>query len=700
MASSDNKFFTSSLKSTSAPITDLQEPFSELVMGASSPLASPFSGKLFTGGVPSSVISDSGCTFGPSFVAVSRVELLCGGYIGSGARFCCKNKSDCQVQSHGRKKYNDIKPGIYLKSQGEDAFTSPFTPASSLGANALDFLLKLSLSSPQAARVKLDLINQHDGVIQTSEDLQQLFNSNPDAGMFTPRKRKCERLDLKVKLDSALGVVDEEEPGEEAPGQNFATYMKDLTKTVEESHADLTSVWDDVHEIKSQVGIPSSSCAPSLWAAHLENKSDIEDLNKTIAKKADVSMVSQIPTLESYLSTLERKVLSLENDVSKAFDNVKREFSILNSSSQLSSGFPNVGATLTPDPNLIKRLETIEKLMTALANGDLKNQASVRVGRFHFQSMEEVGAWADKHLPPHYPFGPFIDIYSFLERVKSSRDIGDILNAVSDMDTRKKANLSADEATIVEAFQHPLPRCFRGSSSSSGSSIGSWLPGIKNKVAWENKSGTQGVKIAIEDNLEGIRSRIDGIIEQRLGRDYSTGKSYDEAAGLAREMLSETVTFLKSLNSFITTTYKNLIDAGYPDDAAWGLVVTKLVYRFFATDCYHDKRGIATELFDSVNHRAMCIGSLWATFSTHQVMRDYLRLSFENHPSISAEYTRFLVAHAGVSKVEKAMKGVDALTTLVASLEKKIETAEKKATTASSKADEAVKLAKKAKRDE
>ena len=81
-------------------------------------------------------------------------------------------------------------------------------------------------------------------------------------------------------------------------------------------------------------------------------------------------------------------------------------------------------------------------------------------------------------------------------------------------------------------------------------------------------------------------------------------------------------------------------------------------------------------------------------------MRNYLKLSFENHPSISAEYTRFLVAHAGVAKVEKAMKGVDSLNSLVASLERKIETAEKKATTASSKADEAMKVAKKAKREE
>ena len=88
---------------------------------------------------------------------------------------------------------------------------------------------------------------------------------------------------------------------------------------------------------------------------------------------------------------------------------------------------------------------------------------------------------------------------------------------------------------------------------------------------------------------------------------------------------------------------------------------------------------------------------LWSTFATHQVMRNYLKMNFEDHPS---KYTRYLVANASVAKVDRAIKSVEMLTTLMATLEKKLDTADKKATTASSKADEALRAAKRSKKEE
>ena len=123
------------------------------------------------------------------------------------------------------------------------------------------------------------------------------------------------------------------------------------------------------------------------------------------------------------------------------------------------------------------------------------------------------------------------------------------------------------------------------------------MPALKTMEAWENKSCTRGIKLAIRDNLEGTRFRIDTVITQRL-------QNQQEAADLARVLLSDTVTFITSLSAFISTTHLNLTTVGYPDDDAWNLV-SKLVYRLFATDCYHDKRGVATEMLNSENHRSM-----------------------------------------------------------------------------------------------
>jgi len=117
----------------------------------------------------------------------------------------------------------------------------------------------------------------------------------------------------------------------------------------------------------------------------------------------------------------------------------------------------------------------------------------------------------------------------------------------------------------------------------------------------------------------------------------------------------------------------------------------------FATDCYHDKRGIASELLDSDDHRSMAVGILWATFATHNIMQEYLKFGFADHPSVSGEYTRFLVANAGIAKISTAEKTIAKLQTLVTGLEKRLEMAEKRATTASSKADEALRVANKKK---
>ena len=100
-------------------------------------------------------------------------------------------------------------------------------------------------------------------------------------------------------------------------------------------------------------------------------------------------------------------------------------------------------------------------------------------------------------------------------------------------------------------------------------------------------------------------------------------------------------------------------------------------------------------MLDASDHRAMSIGILWATFATHAIMREYLKYSFSDHPSIGGEYTRFLVANAGIAKLSKAENTIHKLVGLVNTLEKKLDVLEKKATTASSRADEALKLAKK-----
>jgi len=683
---------TASMSKSLGRVQEMQSSFfrrlSSEAPSPSAPAATMSTGKL-PGGEP-----EAGSTSGNSFVCIRDPGVICGGLIGAGAKFCIKAKVDCAVVKHDKAPFEDLIPGIYLRGGGLDAYCSPCLPTSRLSQSAAELFIQAEFEDVTTARQKLDQVDASTVAFWNDAEVIELLNAKKPPRFATPAKKPTRNLNLRSKFDNTLQVVDEEEDSNkfkiEGTSVNFKPvrdFLGDLASTVEENQQDLDRLQDQVFESSSQIGIAPRNAPPTLWVAHMEAKGEIQDLQEEVKRKADVDLEKQILNFEGRLDSIQRETKRLRDDAQTSFNEVAFEF-------EKTRAVQNINGTgISPETQIHleemhKRLDALGSITDALSQDDSRNQFSVRIGKYRFQSMEEVGAWADKCLPSSFCFGPFVDAYSFLERVKSARDVSELGNIIGDMDTRRKSSVSADESIVIQAFQHPLPHCFRGSSSSS-TNINSWLPGLKTKAAWENENSTRGTKIAIRDNMEGIRSRVEKLIQQRL-------HNHAEAQALARECLSDTMTFITSLCHFISNTFLTLTTAGYPDDDAWTLV-SKLIYRMFATDCYHDKRGIATELLDSDNHRSIAVGILWATFATHEVMREYLRYTFADHPSMSGEYTRFLVAHAGISKLASAEKTISKLMGLVNALEKKVEMVDKKATTATSKADEAVKLVKKKK---
>ena len=73
-----------------------------------------------------------------------------------------------------------------------------------------------------------------------------------------------------------------------------------------------------------------------------------------------------------------------------------------------------------------------------------------------------------------------------------------------------------------------------------------------------------------------------------------------------------------------------------------------------------------------------CGHVLYAVFKTHDIMANYMSHKFENHPSVSTEYVKFLATNSGSEKVGK-------LTVSVESALSKAEAATKKADIVASK---------------
>jgi len=647
-------------------------------------------GESVQGGEPDSS-ARAGSLIGENIVCIEILPQICGGYVGAGGnKFCCKSQEDCAVAKHAREKFDGLQPGFYIKAGAAEAFTEPWLDLKLVGSKARSAFLSQPFSNVSDVRKAFTQISSGTLPINVSSDVDGLNRKLPPAAFFTPGRKRLKQNDLREKFDAVLESVDEEEKVRVKPeGDDLAsggdapavlnTFLKELTTIVTENQQDSGAALDKVHDVMSQLGVAPSSAPPTLWLGYMEHAGDLKEVGEQLKSKLERSDLPNLQPLDQRIGGIETQFQELYGKLEVAFNNIESQLQAGMGRSQAGGG--------APDPqqealigSLIDKVERVSNSLHSMQKQDHFRTKAVHVGKHHFQTMNDLEAWMTSNLPPNFPFGGFVDVYSFLQRVKSNRDIVESgRGLVVGMEERRKSKLTADESLVVEAFSDPLPRCFCGPNSSDKVV---WCPGVRVKQKWESDNGTQGVKLAIKDNLEGIRSRIDAVISQRLGHNFPV------ATNLARELLSDTVTFITAMMAFISNTFQKLVNAGYPTTSAWDLV-SKLVYRMFATDCFHEKRGIATEMLDADDHRSLAVGILWATFGTHMVMRDYLKHDFADHPSISGEFTRFLVANAGVSKINKAQDAIDKLTKKITELEKTIQQVDKKATTASNKADEA-----------
>ena len=485
---------------------------------------------------------------------------------------------------HDNFKFDEIMNGLYVKGSGFDAYCTPCIPQDQVSQNVINALLSENFADLGEARKILDSILAAGKDVKEVSDLGSILRAPPPR-FSTPVKREPADLNLRAKFDTILkNVLDDKRNA--ADGDNelekarlFNEYLVELTSTVESNQYEMDQLAERVFDTTSQLGVAPKNGPPTLWVGHMEIKSDLEEISNSLKRKADLDAVSTIKDVEVKLEDLDREHKKLKRDIATSFQDVATEIYSVSKAGVHHAEDHAMNPGLSETINkLNQEMGLIKKFVDNEGSKGVAGKLSIQIGKFRFNSMEDVGAWSYKCLPPNYPFGPFIDVYSFLERVKSAKDISEFNSAVGEMDTRRKASLSADEAIIVEAFQHPLPRCFRGSSSSAN--IGAWLPGLKTKDSWENKSSTRGVKLAIRDNMDGIRQRIEAIISTRLN-------NHPEAADLARVLLSDTITFITTLSAYITGTQTELTSAGFPEDDAWNLV-SKLIYRIFATDCYHE----------------------------------------------------------------------------------------------------------------
>ena len=297
---------------------------------------------------------------------------------------------------------------------------------------------------------------------------------------------------------------------------------------------------------------------------------------------------------------------------------------------------------------------------------------SVTFGGLGVKSLHDCHAWLLENFKPER-YGLLMDPLFMLERVfGSDSPDGNLLKI---LESRLKLNIATGaEAAVLNALSQARPRQFHNGKvamiTERNASRLSRLPTYK---SW-NSAG-QGVRNHITKQMNLIRGTVSADISNTFGRGPHASAG---AHALSTMCLNGTVTFLTQLLSFVDTLYEKLhVDSRFSAAQSWSL--TAQILDRICEELFAPKEGVLETM--SVNDpMSVCSHIMWASLKTHDIMDKYIENQFENHPTIAAEYVKFLATNSGHDKV-------DQLEAEVKAIDDRVDAAQKSAKAAGSKAD-------------
>ena len=182
-----------------------------------------------------------------------------------------------------------------------------------------------------------------------------------------------------------------------------------------------------------------------------------------------------------------------------------------------------------------------------LAN-DSTDEEVCKIGGFVFASRDNLLLWAREHLPAVIPFGCFVDVYTFLNRMLDSVGVSEkLLGNVVD---QHRLGLGGDDAVTLESFQIPTPKLFGSANTASSLKAAhkSWIGTMPTADVWEDPRTSMGIRDRLNKQIPNIRAQIMQNINFKLSN-HPVGRS------LAMACLECTIAFINTLSVWISDTH-------------------------------------------------------------------------------------------------------------------------------------------------
>ena len=325
---------------------------------------------------------------------------------------------------------------------------------------------------------------------------------------------------------------------------------------------------------------------------------------------------------------------------------------------------------------LSKLMDDVKALQAA------KQHSSVKFGGLGFSDLGDCLTWIEAHFSGHQ-YGLIMDPLLMLDRIygddEMSESGGALLKA---MELQHKMKIdSGNEAAALNALRYSRPRIFhKGRPIIVSVQNKSRLNLLASHSDWN--PGGEGVMdfCVMKMNL------LEASIADEIGHTFPLEST---AHWIATKCLSATVSFLTQLYGCVESIYKRLHNfSKFTTEQAWSLT-TQVLERILA-DLFIPKDNILQSL-KARNTSATCAQVLFASFKTHDIMAGYVAHKFENHPSVSTEYVKFLATNSGSEKVVKLSETLETVKTKANNASDEAKAATKKADVAGAKIADLVK---------
>jgi hypothetical protein len=258
--------------------------------------------------------------------------------------------------------------------------------------------------------------------------------------------------------------------------------------------------------------------------------------------------------------------------------------------------------------------------------------SGVTIGSQIFQSYEDFVVWIKTNLPAGR-FGLFVDGHSLLDFFSFVGFLDAESVANSFHSSNKSGFKSMLETRVAASMQNYFPAPF-GKVAGEKIEDSESLPGISDPDKFDN--GSTGVRYKILRGMKDVSLQLESNIDKVL-------RDYPDAKQMARDLLLNSKRFIIDLLNFMLQDYNSWKLRGYTKKEAWKMTC-RSIHRIL--DDLQGARMTGRDAGDGSDIDRVTATYIWATAKAHEVMDDYLKYQFFEHPAIGAMLARHLAATA------------------------------------------------------